>query len=133
MTVKDIAENFKTLNICEQRAMADDYGEIIFFTADKNRWREALDGVFGPPVKPTGIKPSREDRLITMAHGEVRPHQALFKKEFGEYTVIGMLWPWKDGSHTTLKLFRLKTEEIKKNTGGFGSIFENITKLFFRK
>ena len=30
-------------------------------------------------------------------------NQVLYRKAFGDATVLAMLWPWQDGTHTTLE------------------------------
>jgi hypothetical protein len=38
-------------------------------------------------------------------------NQVLYRKAFGDGTILAMLWPWQDGTHTTLKVGRV-TEKV---------------------
>ena len=108
MTLKEILDQSKNLEIFEKRDITDKYAELVFLTRDAEKWEQFLSGVLGPAVKVTGNKPEKEDLNLTKTYGGIRIGQSLFKKKFDKITVIAMLWPWQDKNHTTLKLALLR-------------------------
>ncbi len=102
--LKDIINKCNALKIYEKREETDAYFEIVFYTKDLNIWEETLSSFFGAPVKPTGLKPTRDDAGITKNYGGLQANQTLYKNESKTGTVIAMLWPWQDKTHITLKI-----------------------------
>ncbi len=108
MTLKEIAERFEKLAIYEQRRLSDNYNELVFYSKESDKWQEVLSGILGPAVKPVGAKPSSASLALTKDYGGIHSDQTLFKGEFGSVTVVAMLWPWQDATHTTLKIILLE-------------------------
>ena len=104
MTINEIVEKFGTLKIDEKRNVTDQIGEFVIFSEDVDQWYNLLSEMFGPAVKAEGEKPSQEDLALTKKYGSIYSSQTLFKKDFDDYAVIAMLWPWGDREHTTLKI-----------------------------
>ena len=104
MELREIIEKCKTLNIYEERFVADNYYEIIFYTKDIDQWIKLLSELLGPIVKAVGVAPTQEDAELTKKFGGVRENQTLFKKEAGKAIVVAMFWPWQDEVRTTLKV-----------------------------
>jgi hypothetical protein len=108
MKPKEFIERCDTLKIYDERYIEDDYVEIVFYSKEIEEWHKILIDIFGPPIKPAGIKSTEEHLRLTEEYGGIYTNQTLYKKEFGEYTLIAMLWPWQDDVHTTLKMVLLK-------------------------
>ena len=104
MKLSEIIERFGDLAIHAKRASADDYCELVFHSKDTAQWCKAITGVLGSAVKPSNIKPTKEDLRIADAYGGIQAGQTLFKKDFEGHSIIAMLWPWQDQAHTTLKI-----------------------------
>jgi len=104
MELKEIIEKCKTLNIYEERFVADNYYEIVFYTKDNDQWAKLFTEILGPVVKQVGIGPSKEDAELTQKYGGVRDNQTLFKKQVGNTIIAAMFWPWQDEVRTTLKV-----------------------------
>lgn len=104
MELKEIIEKLKALNIYEERFVADDYYEVVFYTKDNDRWIKLFTEILGPVTKPAGTAPSKEDAELTQKYGGVRDSQTLFKKEVGNNIIAVMFWPWQDEVRTTLKI-----------------------------
>jgi len=104
MELREIIEKYKTLNIYEERFVADDYYEIVFYTKDNDQWSKLCVEILGPAAKPAGTAPSKEDSKLTQKYGGVRESQTLFKKQIGDTIVLAMFWPWQDEVRTTLKV-----------------------------
>ncbi|MFH1752682.1 MAG: hypothetical protein ABH875_00705 [Candidatus Omnitrophota bacterium] len=102
--LRDIINKIKTLEIHEERSIADEYCEVVFKNCDVAKWTGMLAELLGQPVKPVGKKPTPEDLKATKDFSGIYVNQTLYKKEIGGVTVIAMLWPWGNGELTTLKL-----------------------------
>ncbi len=108
MTLKEIVKKCKTLDIYEERVSSSDYYEIVFYTKDIAEWTRLFEGILGAAVKPVGEEPIEEDAELTKKYGGVRGSQPLYRKRFGNITVIAMFWPWQDKVRTTLKIVFIK-------------------------
>jgi hypothetical protein len=104
MTLREIIEKCSTLSVHEERCLNDEYGELVFYNREIDEWKKILADIFGPAIKPAGVKPTQDDLHLTKEYGGVWVDQTLFKKEFDDYTVIAMFWPWGNNIHTTLKM-----------------------------
>lgn len=104
MLIKAIIEKKGALEVYEERSVADDYCELVFYAKDADGWNAVLSEVMGPPVKPAGENPSREDQRITKKHQGIFKNQTLYRKDADGTTTIAMLWPWQDGQLITLKV-----------------------------
>jgi len=99
-----ILEECDHLEIKRKKKVTPEYVELVFFTRDTAQWMKFLSGIFGKAVKPTWHKPVGRDRKFTKKFGGIRPNQTLFMKDFSTYTVLAMIWPWKDKTLSTLKI-----------------------------
>lgn len=106
--IRDIAKTFQGLKIDENRALRDDYAEMVFLNKDMGAWDAKLAESLGPVVKPIDVKPTAADSAVTASFGGIQAGQALYRKDIADGTVIAMLWPWRDNEHTTLKLALVK-------------------------
>jgi hypothetical protein len=111
MTLKEIMKNCGALPIDEKRRMSDEFCELVFYNEDTDAWNKVLADILGYAIKPAGREPTENDQHLTKDYGGIRFGQTLFKKEFGDVTVIAMFWPWQDGVHTTLKMILLRKED----------------------
>jgi hypothetical protein len=108
MTLKEIIDKGSMQNIYEVRHITDDYVELVFWNKKLDKWNKIFCDTLGPPKKPAGVRPSKEDLDLTKDYGGIWINQTLFRKEFGDLTVIAMYWPWQGDVHTTLKMANLK-------------------------
>lgn len=104
MTLKEIADKFRALKVSEIRKQTDDYLEYVMFTKDIQQWENVMTGILGAPVKRAGEMPSMKDMGLCSRYGSILKEQVLFRKEFGDLTIIAMFWPWKNNQYTTLKV-----------------------------
>jgi len=104
MELREIVGKFKTLSVYEERFIADNYYEVVFYTKDNDRWFKLFTEILGPVTKPAGTAPTKEDAELTKKYGGVRANQTLFKGEMGNTNVVAMFWPWQDEVRTTLKI-----------------------------
>ena len=108
MSLKEIFEKFKSLDIQQTRSIEDDYVEVVLANVQANKWNRLLSDIFGPALKPAGKMPSEEMMHLTQSHGGLQENQTLFSKEIDGKTIIAMLWPWQDNMRTTLKIAVIK-------------------------
>ncbi len=107
MTLREIIGKCSTLPVYEERCITDEYGELVFYNREVDEWKKILADIFGPAIKPAGVEPTKDDLHLTKEYGGIWVDQTLFKREFGDYTVIAMFWPWGNNIHTTLKMASL--------------------------
>ena len=110
MTIREIIEKCSSLSVREERCISDEYGELVFYTKDMDAWNKTFGDIFGPPIKPVGVKPTENDLYLTQDYGGIWVDQTLFKRECGDVIVIAMFWPWQDNIHTTLKIALLNSK-----------------------
>jgi len=108
MTIKEIFEKCKTLNIYEERTMQEDYLELVFYTKETGQWDKLFTAILGEAAKPAGKKPAPADLTLTKEYGGVYDNQTLYKKKFDNGTIVAMFWPWQDAVRTTLKVALVK-------------------------
>ncbi len=108
MKLKEIVQKCRMQNVHEVRRITDDYVELVFYNRKLDQWNQTFCDILGPPKKPAGVKPSKEDLDLTEDYGGIWISQTLFRKEFGDSTVVAMYWPWQDDVHTTLKMANSK-------------------------
>ena len=107
LTIKEIMDGCLVFNVYEKRLITDEYGELVFFNKDIAELNKLLSDMLGPAVKPKGIQPTKEDKLLTKEYGGIRIEQTLFKKDYNDISIIAMLWPWQSTEHTTLKVISI--------------------------
>ncbi|MFC1646396.1 hypothetical protein ACFL2Y_04375 [Candidatus Omnitrophota bacterium] len=115
MTIKEILEKCKGLEVSEERDINSEYGELVFLTKDLDKWDKVFVDILGPAIKPAGAEPTMNDHVLTKDYGGIYDNQTLFKKDFDNTSVMAMFWPWGDNTHTTLKLAVIKKEDGGKS------------------
>ena len=108
MKLSDIYRQLDCLEISDRRYLMADYLELVFLRQDFEKWDKLLTKFLGPIANPFDADPSRDHLEMTKAFGGVRRGQALYQKDFGDYIIIAMLWPWKNETHITLKMPLIK-------------------------
>jgi hypothetical protein len=107
MELKDITDCFSELKIAERRCISEDFVEVVFQSQELDEWQRILTAFLGPPIKPSGQEPSKEDLALTAKTGGIRINQTLFEKKLQKGSIIAKFWPWKDNIHITLRMARL--------------------------
>jgi hypothetical protein len=108
MTLKKIIEKCSRLGVYDKRFITDEYVELVFYNREIDEWNRVFIDILGPAIKPPGAEPTEDERRLTRHYGGVWSSQTLFKKDFGDATIISMFWPWQDNVHTTLKAILFK-------------------------
>ena len=108
--LKEIFDKFSMLNIHENRKFTDEYCELVFLNKEITEWERVFTDIFGSAVKPSKVKPTEDDLLITKEFGGICTNQTLFKKDYANNTIIAMFWPWQDLTYITLKIVLMKRD-----------------------
>lgn len=108
MKLFDIYLQLDSLEITDRRYLMADYLELVFLRDDFEKWDKLLSALLGPVASPFDADPSRDHLELTRPFGGVRKGQALYQKDFGDYVIIAMLWPWQNETHITLKMPLIK-------------------------
>ena len=103
MTAIEIFKKFDGLEIFEKRFLSEDFGEVVMFSKDLDKWCRILSELMGPPTKPPGQKTKEEHLKLSMKYGGVNDNQTLYMKELEDHYLIALLWPWNNSTYTTLK------------------------------
>jgi len=106
--IEKIYEKVKNFKIVEIRNKSAENLELVFFAEEQEKWSRALQEVLGEPHKPAGTHPSKEQQSMTEEFGGIYAEQTLFVQRLEEGNVIGMMWPWQDQTHITLKIFMIQ-------------------------
>ena len=57
---------FSTIpRIYEDRFHTESYCELVFYNKDKEFWNKTLTDIFGPAIKPEGMKPTQDNLSLT--------------------------------------------------------------------
>lgn len=104
MTLNEILKECEKLEIKRKKKIKDDYLELVIFAKDIDKWSALLTDILGPVKKHKKRKPSPDEKKITKNFGGIRPDQTLYQKDFQDFTILAMLWPWKDKELITLKI-----------------------------
>jgi len=111
MILKEVIKRCSTLEVYDTRLMTDEYIELVFYSKEIDKWNRVFADFLGPAIKPQGVEPTKDDFRLTKNYGGVWGNQTLFKKDFDNFTIISMFWPWQDNIHVTLKIALLKNSK----------------------
>lgn len=100
----DIIQYFEQLTIYEQRCANAEFIELVFYNRDISEWHKVISSLLGEPRKSQGQVPTQKDLDLTARTGGIRIDQTLFEKEVENGIIIAKFWPWKDDTHTTLRM-----------------------------
>ena len=106
MQFADLKSEIKTIAIDDLRKEADNYFEAVILKEETANLTGRLEKFLGLPAWPSKASLSSEVEDIIQQFGGIRPGQVLYFSHLETDTVFAMLWPWSDGKHTTLKIFK---------------------------
>jgi len=102
----DLKSEVKTIAIDDLRKDADNYFEAVILKEETANLTGRLEKFLGLPAWPSKTSLSSEVENTIQQLGGIRPGQVLYFSRLETDTVFAMLWPWSDGKHTTLKIFK---------------------------
>jgi len=104
MTFDEIKTEIKTCGNQEIRVERPEYLEMVITKAHEPALAPKLSGIFGAPAWPSKEKIPADVSALIQNCGGIMQGQSLYVLREGAGIVFLMLWPWSDGSHTTVKL-----------------------------
>lgn len=107
MTLADLVQNLKQIPTDEIRAETTDHFECVFQNESLKLLAPKLDEFFGPPKKPAGVKAVGEIADLASDFGGVLHNQTLYYMVKDGASHLAMIWPWSNGTTSTLKVFKL--------------------------
>ena len=93
--------NFETL-----RTDCDNFFEGVIIQQELEKLNGQLKNLLGEPVYPPPTRLTHKIRQTVDGLGGVMPGQTLYFKDLGQDSILAMLWPWKDGQRTTVKIIQ---------------------------
>ena len=101
-----IRKDMKMFSFEVLRTDCDNFFEGVIIQQEIDKLRGQLKNLFGDPVYPSQNKMAHKVRQTIDGHGGVMPGQTLYYKDLGTDGILAMLWPWKDGQRTTVKIIQ---------------------------
>jgi hypothetical protein len=99
-----IREAVKSLELESLRMDCDNYIEAVVVQDEMSKLNNRLKKFFGKPAWPSKNRLTYEVQETINGFGGLMPGQTLYFKNADEGGIFAMLWPWQDGSHTTIKV-----------------------------
>jgi len=93
--------SFETL-----RTDCDNLFEGVILQQELDKLNLQLKSLLGEPVYPSKNRLAHKVRTTVDGFGGIMPGQMLYYKDSGKDSIFAMLWPWKDGQHTTVKIIQ---------------------------
>jgi len=106
MAFDQIRNDLKTINFDALRLDCDNRFEAVILKEELQKLVARLESFFGSPAWPSQNRLSMKVRQVIDGFGGIMQGQTLYYRDTGEDSVYAMLWPWQDGQHTTLKVFK---------------------------
>ena len=93
-------QGFKAQIVCPDRFACEQYKQEL------DKLNGQLRSLLGDPVYPSQNRLAHKVRQTVDGLGGLMPGQTLYYKDLGTDSILAMLWPWKDGQRTTLKVIQ---------------------------
>ena len=104
MNFSELKKELKTITFDALRKDEEMYFEIVVVKSELEKLTGVLEKCFGPPAwNSTKGKLTSEMQEAINEFGGVIAGQTLYFWSDGKTRVFGMLWPWQDHEHITLK------------------------------
>ena len=107
MDFTKIKEGIKSISFDTLRMDCDNNFEAVIVREELAKLTGRLEKFFGLPVFPSKNRLSLQIRQAVESYGGIIPGQTLYFNNGNEGLVFAMLWPWKDGKRTTLKIVKI--------------------------
>ncbi len=101
-----IRKDMKMFSFEALRTDCDNFFEGVIVGEELKKLNDQLKNLFGEPVYPSKNKLAHKVRQTVDGFGGVLPGQILYYKNSGVESILAMLWPWKDGQRTTVKIIQ---------------------------
>jgi hypothetical protein len=116
MHFNQVKEEIKRVGFKDTDTDCDNLFEGIVQRTKVEKMTRKLEDIFGAPAWPSKNRLSFQMETLIKQYGGIMQGQTLYLTSKDNEVVFAMLWPWKDGEHTTVKLIQ-NTLEPSVNTG----------------
>ncbi len=106
MDFEAIRKDMRILSFEILRTDCDNFFEGVIFQQEIDKLKLQLGNLFGEPVFPSKNRLALNVRKTVDGLGGIMPGQILYHKASGADNIFAMLWPWKDGQRTTVKIIQ---------------------------
>jgi branched-subunit amino acid aminotransferase/4-amino-4-deoxychorismate lyase len=103
---RDIRKELDSIIFETLRVDTDTYFEAVIVREHLQSLAQRLAARLGAPLLPPEDRLPQTVQKIIKEYGGIREGQTLYCLSNGGATIVAMLWPWQDGSHTTLKMLQ---------------------------
>ena len=110
MTFEELIFEVKKESFEELRSESDEGLEFVMRAEKLNSLNPTLERFFGAATKPAGVRPRGEEDALTSSFGGILKNQTLYSHAQNGTSHLAMIWPWGDGEHVTVKIFKLGME-----------------------
>lgn len=107
MTFEELILEVKKESFEELRNQSDSGLEFVIRNEKLTQLNSTLEKFFGTATKPAGVRPRGEEDALTSDFGGIMKNQTLYSLANGSVSHLAMIWPWGDGQHATVKIFKL--------------------------
>ena len=106
MEFSEIKAEVKSVNFEALRTDCDNFFEGVIIKEELGKLNSQLHSLFGEPVFPSKSRLAYKVQQTVDGLGGVMPGQTLYYNDSGRESILAMLWPWKDGQRTTVKIIQ---------------------------
>ncbi len=99
-----IRKDLKALSFETLRTDCDNFFEGVIIRQELDKLNLQLKNLLGEPVYPSKNRLAFKVKETVDGLGGIMPGQTLYYKNLGADGIFAMLWPWKDGQRTTVKI-----------------------------
>lgn len=101
-----IRKDMKLFSFETLRTDCDNFFEGVIVGQELDKLNGQLKSLLGDPVYPSPNRLAHKVRQTVDGLGGLMPGQTLYYKDLGTDSILAMLWPWKDGQRTTVKIIQ---------------------------
>lgn len=106
MDFSSVRDNIRTLSFEVLRTDCDNFFEAVIINQEIEKLNLRLKSLFGEPVFPSQSCLQQKIQETVDSLGGIMPGQTLYYKDMGQGCIFAMLWPWRDGVRTTVKIIQ---------------------------
>ena len=106
MDYNALRNDMKRFNFEALRTDCDNFFEGVIVQKELEKLNLSLKSMMGEPVYPSKSRLPYKLQTAVDGFGGVMPGQTLYFKDSGNDSVLALLWPWKDGQRTTIKIIQ---------------------------
>jgi len=106
MDFSAVRKDMKVLSFETLRTDCDNFFEGVVMQQEIVKLNLQLKNLFGEPVYPSKNRLAHKVQASVAGFGGVMAGQTLYFKDLGADSILAMLWPWKDGQRTTVKIIQ---------------------------